>query len=68
VPLSTEQFTIACVRTVRNNLFHGGKFPMPVGPVDDVAHNTELVSSSLRVLRACLRFDSDVRASFEAAV
>lgn len=37
------------VRRVRNNLFHGGKFP--VGLVEDAARDERLLEASLRVLR-----------------
>lgn len=39
------------VRTVRNNVFHGGKFPD--GPVDEPLRDTQLVSDCLAVL-VCL--------------
>jgi hypothetical protein len=42
------------VRRVRNNLFHGGKFPVPTGPVDEPARNEALIRSSLAVLQAAL--------------
>jgi len=37
---------------VRNNLFHGGKFPE--GPVYDVARDTDLLRSGVSVLKALL--------------
>jgi hypothetical protein len=36
--------------TVRNSLFHGGKYPYPFGPVVDVARNRQLLESSIAVL------------------
>jgi len=42
------------VRRVRNNLFHGGKFPVPDGPVEEVARNTKLLQDALAVLIAVL--------------
>jgi hypothetical protein len=42
------------VRRVRNNLFHGGKYPEPVGPVPDAARNTELLHCCIDVLAAVL--------------
>ena len=42
------------VRRVRNNLFHGGKFLVPTGPVDEPARNQALIDSSLAVLQAVL--------------
>ena len=52
--LSDVEQILIYVRCVRNNLFHGGKFPMPDGPVEGVARNKELVQDSLAVLHAVL--------------
>ena len=38
-----EQYVLRLVRAVRNNLFHGGKYPSPVGPLEDVGRNQELI-------------------------
>ena len=40
------------VRTVRNNLFHGGKHPD--GDIDEVSRNTALLTASVAVLRHCV--------------
>ena len=40
------------VRRIRNNLFHGGKFPE--GPEDDVSRDRKLLRSGITILRACL--------------
>jgi hypothetical protein len=32
-----ERYVLRLVSTVRNNLFHGGKFPTPIGSIDEVA-------------------------------
>ncbi len=50
------------VKVVRNNLFHGGKFPY--GPVKDPARDTKLLKGSLAVLDECLRLDKKVRSCF----
>lgn len=62
-----ERYLLRLVGTVRNNLFHGGKYPIPVGPMDDVARNTRLLEASLAVLRQCLELSETVRATFEEA-
>jgi hypothetical protein len=51
------------VRRVRNNLFHGGKYPMQ--PVPDPARNADLLYHSLVLLTACLQLDEDVRLRFD---
>lgn len=40
------------VGRVRNNLFHGGKFPE--GPIREISRDTDLLSSSLVILNECL--------------
>src|SRR5262249_21771355 len=40
-----------CIRTVRNNLFHGGKFPLKV--IDDPTRNPALLSHALAVIHHC---------------
>ena len=49
---------ITMVRCVRNNLFHGGKFPMI--PIQEPARNTDLLNHSLTILDACLSLDANV--------
>lgn len=56
-----EKYILRLVRTVRNNLFHGGKFPLPSGPTEDTARNNCLLQASISVLEKCIElsdFDS----------
>jgi hypothetical protein len=64
---SIESYVIRLVRTVRNNLFHGGKYPYPVGPLSDAGRDRRLIESALAVLEECLRLSPDVRYAFEEA-
>lgn len=48
-----ESFVLGLVQTIRNNLFHGGKYPD--GPVDEVARNRELLQAALLVLEECVK-------------
>lgn len=48
---SDEDFLLLLVRTIRNNLFHGGKYPD--GPIDEVARDQDLLRAALEVLEAC---------------
>lgn len=57
------QQVIRMVRTVRNNLFHGGKY-LPDGE-QEPGRNEKLVQASLRVLRACAVLDHRVQMNFE---
>lgn len=47
------------IRCVRNNLFHGGKFP--VVPITDPSRDRQLLRNSLVVLTECLHLDREVR-------
>lgn len=62
---SDEAFITRCVRVVRNNLFHGGKYPAPDGPVSDVARDGQLLRHCLAVLDACLALDPELKHYFE---
>lgn len=52
------------VRTVRNNLFHGGKFPNS-GVVDDPARKTKLLKKCTILLNEMLVLAPDVKAHFD---
>jgi len=62
-----ENYVLRLVRTVRNNLFHGGKYPYPAGPVPEVARNRHLLEASITVLGQCLELSTAVRGAFEEA-
>lgn len=53
---------LVLVRRIRNNLFHGGKFPE--GQEDDVSRDRELLKSGIAVLQACLESDPRLMTSF----
>lgn len=59
-----ETYVIRLVKFVRNNLFHGGKFPND--PAPDLARNGKLLEASLIILRQCLILNDPVRGAFEA--
>lgn len=50
------------VRRVRNNLFHGGKFPD--GPVEDPGRDNQLLESCTTVLEECISLDQEVHDYF----
>jgi len=54
------------IKTVRNNLFHGGKFPRS-GIVDDPARKTELLKKCVILLEEMLDLDPDVKKEFFSA-
>ena len=53
---------LVLVRRVRNNLFHGGKFPLT--PIPEVARDRKLLQSSLIVLDAALQLNQKVARFF----
>lgn len=48
---SEEEFVLRLVKTVRNNLFHGGKYPD--GPIEEVARDKAILKAALGVLQGC---------------
>jgi hypothetical protein len=59
----TTQQIIRFVRTVRNNLFHGGKF-LPTGETE-AGRNEALVRASLKIIKACIELNEEVKQSYE---
>lgn len=53
------------VKTVRNNLVHGGKHFMPDDPPDDPERNGRLIAEARWVLLQALERHDEVRAAFE---
>ena len=60
-----EAYVLRLVRVVRNNLFHGGKYPIPIGPLEDTARNEALLNAGIAILSHCLSLSDPVRAAFE---
>ncbi len=48
---SDEEHVLRLLKTTRNNLFHGGKYPD--GPIDEVARNNAVLLAALGVLEGC---------------
>ncbi len=59
---STQQL-LKMVRTIRNNLFHGGKY-CPDGEIE-AGRNQRLIEASLEVLSNCCHLHDKVSASYE---
>lgn len=51
------------IRCVRNNLFHGGKFPMT--PVDEPARNKQLILNCKEILLILKDLDENIKNNFE---
>jgi len=56
------QTIIKAVKIVRNNLFHGGKYPS--GPVEDPSRNDELIRHSITILKHLLSSSKDVESLY----
>jgi hypothetical protein len=54
------------IRVVRNNLFHGGKFPML--QVSDPSRDRELITNAIVILDACLKLDISVKREFNDGI
>ncbi|OGQ17655.1 MAG: hypothetical protein A3C54_01165 [Deltaproteobacteria bacterium RIFCSPHIGHO2_02_FULL_60_17] len=64
-PESKSQYVLRLVRTVRNNLFHGGKFPEPTGPIAESAGDQVLLKHGLSVLAGCVEMEPRLQPWFE---
>jgi hypothetical protein len=57
---------LVLVRRVRNNLFHGGKFPLQ--PIPEISRDESLLQSSLTVLGAALQLNPRVSQFFSEEI
>ena len=55
----TQQLLLM-VRTVRNNLFHGGKHTLENAEVNNTERNQKLIESSIVIIKACMKLNDDV--------
>ena len=53
---------LTLLRRIRNNLFHGGKFPG--GPKNDISRDRKLLESGLIIMQACLDRDNELEGIF----
>ncbi len=56
------KWLLTMIRRVRNNLFHGGKFPLRA--IEEPSRDCTLLGHSLVVLQDCLEYDPAVREVF----
>jgi hypothetical protein len=54
------------IRTVRNNLFHGGKFPLI--PMSDPSRDRDLLSHAITILAFSLKLDREVEFNFNEGI
>jgi len=56
---SDEEFILRLLKTARNNLFHGGKYPD--GPVDEIARDQNILQAALTILNVCFEIHPGVK-------
>lgn len=61
---SDARYLLRLVRDVRNNLFHGGKYPNQAVSGKRL-RNSELLRAGVTILEKCLLLDADVKRFFE---
>lgn len=62
--ISNTKKLFSAIRTARNNLFHGGKFPR--GYLADSARDEQLLAECIAVLNGALEFNQEVAQEFYA--
>lgn len=63
-PVGDVRTLFVAIRRVRNNLFHGGKFPQPIGPLAKVSRDRKLLAQPLAVLQFALEKSTDLKDLF----
>lgn len=56
---SSEAYILRLLKTTRNNLFHGGKYPE--GPVEEIARDRNILLAASTILDACYELHPGVR-------
>ena len=54
-----EEYILRLLRTVRNNLFHGGKYPD--GSIAEVARDRDILRAALKILDGCYEIHAGVK-------
>lgn len=54
-----EAYVLRLLKTARNNLFHGGKYPD--GPIAEIARNRDILRSALAILDGCYELHDGVK-------
>jgi hypothetical protein len=63
---SEEQFVLRLVKTVRNNIFHGGKYSD--GPISEVARNRAILKAALLILKGCIEIHPGMKQWIQASI
>ena len=60
---SDEEYIIRLLQVVRNNLFHGGKYPD--GLIEEIARDREILRAALTVLNGCYELHPGIKTSID---
>lgn len=55
---SEESFVIKLLKTARNNLFHGGKYPD--GAIEEIARDKAILKAALKVIEGCYELHPEI--------
>jgi|SRR3990172_4137985 len=56
---SDEAYALRLLKTARNNLFHGGKYPD--GPINEVARDRDILRAAVTILDGCYEMHAGVK-------
>jgi len=62
---SEEAYVLRLLKTARNNLFHGGKYPD--GPIEEVARDRDILRTALAILDGCYELHDGVKRWIDGA-
>jgi len=60
---SDEEFTVVLLKTVRNNLFHGGKYPGI--HIDEIARDRDILAAASIILAGCYPLHAQVKSTID---
>ncbi|NCU30123.1 hypothetical protein EOM60_06020 [Candidatus Saccharibacteria bacterium] len=63
---SDEEFTLRILRTSRNNLFHGGKYPE--SSIREIARDREILKASLAILQGCYEIHTGIKSRIDEVI
>lgn len=56
---SEEAYVLRLLKTARNNLFHGGKYPD--GPIEEIARDRDILRTAVAILDGCYELHDGVK-------
>lgn len=62
---SEEAYVLRLLKTARNNLLHGGKYPD--GPIEEIARDRDILRTALTILDGCYELHDGVKSRIDEA-